>query len=66
MCKDSHKDIDEKTYTHLVDAITFRYLISVTVSEVLDMHLMDVISTYLYGSLDKDIYMKIKEVLKMP
>lgn len=30
------------------------------------MNLMDVVTAYLYGSLDNDIYMKIPEGLKMP
>ncbi|KAM3249554.1 secreted RxLR effector protein like [Capsicum annuum] len=30
------------------------------------MHLMDVVTTYLYGSLDNEIYMKIPEGFKMP
>jgi hypothetical protein len=29
------------------------------------MHLMDIVTTYLYGSLDKDIYMKILGGFKM-
>jgi len=29
-------------------------------------HLMDVVTTYLYGSLDNEIYMKIPEGFKMP
>ena len=49
----------EETYSPVVDAITFRYLISLAVSEGLDMRLMDVVTAYLYGSLDSDIYMKI-------
>nr|GEU59409.1 hypothetical protein [Tanacetum cinerariifolium] len=32
----------------------------------LDMHLMDVVTGYLYGSLDSDIYMKIPEGFKLP
>ena len=39
-----------------MDAITFHFLISLVVSEGVDMHLMDVITTYLYGSIDNDIY----------
>ena len=39
----------------------FSILISLTVCEILEMHLMDVITTYLYGLLDNDIYMKISE-----
>ena len=30
------------------------------------MYLMDVVTTYLYGSLDNDIYMKILEGFKLP
>jgi len=49
-----------------MDAITFRFLIGLVVSETLDMSLMDVITTYLYWSLDKDIHMKIPKGFKMP
>lgn len=49
-----------------MDAITFRYLISLAVSEKLEMRLMDVITAYLYGELDTDIYMKVPEGLKLP
>ena len=53
----------EETYSPVVDAITFRYLISLAVSEGLDMRLMDVVTAYLYGSLDSDIYMKMPKAL---
>ena len=56
----------EETYSPVVDAITFRYLISLAVSEGLDMRVMDVVTAYLYGSLDSDIYMKIPKGFKMP
>ena len=49
-----------------MDAITFRYLISLAVSKKLEMRLMDVVTAYLYESLDSDIYMKIPEGFKMP
>ena len=58
-------DYDE-TYSPVMDAITFRYLISLAVSKKLEMRLMDVVTAYLYGSLDSDIYMKIPEGFKMP
>ena len=32
----------------------------------LDMQLMDVVTAYLYGNLDKDIYMKIPKGFHMP
>ena len=51
----------EETYSPVMDAITFRYLISLAVSKGLDMSLMDVVTTYLYGSLDANVYMKIPE-----
>ena len=49
-----------------MDAITLRFLISLTITENLQMRLMDVVTAYLYGSLDNDIYMKVPEGLKMP
>jgi len=49
-----------------MDATTFRYLITLVVSEGLCMRLMDVVTAYLYGSLDNDIYMKILEGFKVP
>ena len=30
------------------------------------MHLMDVITAYLYGSIDNDIYIKILEEFRLP
>ena len=53
-------------YSPVMDAITFRFLMSLTASKNLEMHLMDVVTAYLYGSLDNDIYMKLPEGLKMP
>ena len=49
-----------------MDVITFHFLISLAVSEGLDMRLMNVITTYLYESMDNDIYMKILEGFKLP
>ena len=34
--------------------------------ENLDIHLMDIVTTYLYGSLDNDIYMKVRKEFKIP
>ena len=48
-----------------MDAITFHFLISLEISKGLNMRLIDVITTYLYGSMDNDIYMKIPEGLKL-
>ena len=55
----------EETYSPVIDTITFRFLMNLAVSERLDMRLMDVITTYLYGSINNDIYMKILEVFKL-
>ena len=53
-------DIDyEETYSPVMNAITCRFLISLVVSKGLDMCLMDVITVYLYESMNNDIYMKI-------
>ena len=56
----------EETYSPVMDATTFRYLISLAVIEKLEMRLMDVVTAYLYGSLEKDIYMRIPEGFRMP
>ena len=50
-----------ESYSLVMDATALRFLITLVVSEELYMHLMDVFTTYLYGSLDTDIYMKIPE-----
>ena len=57
--------IDYETYSPTMDAITFRFLVSLVASEGLDMCLMDVVTTYLYGSIDADNYMTILEGFKM-
>ncbi|KAJ9546931.1 hypothetical protein OSB04_019474 [Centaurea solstitialis] len=69
----------EETYSPVMDVITFRYLISLVVSEKLNMQLMDVATAYLYGDLDRDmlidtrdptkpnkIYMRVPDGLKLP
>ena len=49
----------EETYLPVMDATKLRYLISLAIYEKLEMHLMDVVTTYLYGSLDSNIYIYI-------
>ena len=56
----------EETYSLVLDASTFRYLISLVAHEWLNLHLMDVVTTYLYGFLDNDIYMKFLEGFNLP
>ena len=48
-----------------MDGITFRFLIAMAASNKLDMQLMDVVTAYLYGLLENDIYMKIPEGYKI-
>ena len=56
----------EETFSPVMDAITYNFLISLVVPKGLDMRLMNVITTYLYGSMYNDIYMKILEEFKLP
>ena len=49
-----------------MDASAFRFLISLASLEGLHMQLMNVVTAYLYGLLDTNIFMKIPEGLKMP
>ena len=55
----------DQTYSPVMDDITFRYLISLVANMNLDMLLMDVVNSYLYGSLDTHIYMKILDGFKI-
>jgi hypothetical protein len=54
------------TYSPVMSGITFRYLISLAVQNRLSMQLMDVVTAYLYGSLDSDIYMKVPGGIHVP
>src|SRR3954470_4261162 len=56
----------EETYPPVMNGITFRYLISMAVNLGLKMKLMDVVTAYLYGNLDSDIYMKVPEGIPVP
>jgi hypothetical protein len=49
-----------------MSGITFRYLISMEANLNLKIQLMDVVTTYLYGSLDSEIHMRVPEGLKIP
>ena len=53
-------------YSLVIDTITFHFLISMEILEKLEMHFMDVVMAYLYGSSDFDIHMKILKGFKMP
>jgi len=53
------------TYSPVLDMNSFRYLISFTVCYSLKICLMDVVTAYLYGDIDTDIYMNIPEGLKV-
>ena len=55
----------KETYAPVMDAITFKFLISLVVIENLNIRLMDVVTTNIYGSLNNDIYMKVPEGYKM-
>ena len=49
VAKASHKDMElniEETYSPVMDATTFRYLLYLAVSGGLTMRLMDVVTTY--------------------
>jgi hypothetical protein len=59
-------DIDfNETYSPVMSGITFRYLISLAIQNRLSMQLMDVVTAYLYRSLDSDIYMKVLDEISI-
>jgi hypothetical protein len=55
-----------ETYSPVMNGITFRYLISLTTQKRLSLQLMDVVTAYLYGSLDSDVYMKVPDGISIP
>jgi hypothetical protein len=57
-------DYDE-TYSPVMSGTTFRYLISLAAGLNLKMQMMDVVTAYLYGSLDSKIYMKVPDGLRI-
>jgi hypothetical protein len=56
----------DETHSLMVDAITLWYLVSLTIHEKIDMRLIDIVTAYLYGNLDNDIYMKVLEGFNIP
>ena len=56
----------KETFSPIMDTINFHFLISLAVSKGLDIRLMNVITTYLYGFIDNDIYLKIPKGFKLP
>jgi hypothetical protein len=44
-----------------MNGITFWYLIYLAIQNHLSLQLMDVVTAYLYGLLDSDIYMKVPD-----
>jgi hypothetical protein len=60
-------DVDfNKTYSPVMNGITFRYLISLAIQKHISLQLMNVVTAYLYGSLDSDIYMKVPDGFFVP
>jgi hypothetical protein len=55
-----------ETYSPVMSGTTFRYLISLAAGLNLKMQMMDVVTAYLYGSLDSEIYMKVPDGLRVP
>jgi hypothetical protein len=48
-----------------MNGITFWYLISLATQKHLSLQLMDVVTVFLYGSLDSDIYMKVPDEISV-
>lgn len=46
------------TYSPVMDVATYRYLIAFSLRNQSTMHQMDIVTAYLYGHLDKVIYME--------
>jgi hypothetical protein len=49
-----------------MNGITFRYLISLAIQTHLYLQLMDIVTAYLYGSCNSDIYVKVADGISIP
>jgi hypothetical protein len=49
----------DMTYSPVIDFTSFRWLLNFTIQHDLEMQMVDIQTAYLYGSLDKEIYMKV-------
>lgn len=56
----------DMTYNPVLDYVTFRLLIFLSLFWNVDMCLVDVVTAFLYGDLDKEIYIRIPEGYKTP
>jgi hypothetical protein len=55
-----------ETYSLVINGITFQLLISLATQKHMSLYLMDVVTVYLYGSLDSDMYMKVPNGIFVP
>jgi hypothetical protein len=55
-----------ETYSLVINGITFQLLISLATQKHMSLYLMDVVTVYLYGSLDSDMYMKVPNGISVP
>jgi Reverse transcriptase (RNA-dependent DNA polymerase)/GAG-pre-integrase domain/Zinc knuckle len=55
-----------ETYSPVMDITSYRYLISLSLTLSCNIHIMDVVTAFLYGDLDKEIYMKVPEGINIP
>ena len=46
----------DQIYSHVMDCVSFRYLLALTVHIALKIYLMDVVTAYLYGTLDSILH----------
>ncbi|CAM6093955.1 unnamed protein product [Calypogeia fissa] len=46
------------TYSPVMDVIMYRYLIAFALHHRLSMHQLDIVTAYLYGTLDKEVHME--------
>jgi hypothetical protein len=55
-----------KTYSPVMNGITFRYRIALVTQKRLSLQLIDVVTAYLYGSLDSNIHIKVPSGISVP
>ena len=53
-------------YSYVIEKITLCYLVNMETKKMIDMHFIDIVTIYINGKLNNDIYIRVTKGLKIP
>ena len=56
----------EETYAPVLDMVSYRILLALATAKKWNVHTMDVVTAYLYGDLEHEIYMRVPHGFHIP